>query len=177
MINDITTIYLVYGRATKWSLWDSKYVWVYCSLVIRKRKQQLYGSFTKSYVWLSYSTPTYIAAISYGRLIDWSVWWWHHDMETLNTVLAVCGENRPVTGGYPSQGFTNMELWWFLYCQVAQAHLNKFNNRVIDGSGRDVTLSLPLYIYYIYIYCCYDIYIKYIYIYTVVMSYGWLSRE
>ena len=29
--------------------------------------------------------------------------WWHHDMETLSTLLALCGGNLLVTGGFPSQ--------------------------------------------------------------------------
>ena len=30
--------------------------------------------------------------------------WWHHDMEMLSTLLALCEGNPPVIGGFPSQG-------------------------------------------------------------------------
>ena len=30
--------------------------------------------------------------------------WYHHDMDTLSTLLALCDGNPPVTGGFPSQG-------------------------------------------------------------------------
>ena len=29
--------------------------------------------------------------------------WWRHQMETISTLLALCAENSPVTGEYPSQ--------------------------------------------------------------------------
>ena len=29
--------------------------------------------------------------------------WWRHQMETLSALLALCAENSPVTGEFPSQ--------------------------------------------------------------------------
>ena len=36
--------------------------------------------------------------------------WWHHDMETLSLLLALCEGNPPVTGGFPSQRASNMSF-------------------------------------------------------------------
>ena len=41
-------------------------------------------------------------------------WHRHHrcrDMETLSTLLALCEENTPVTGGFPPQRASNAEFW------------------------------------------------------------------
>ena len=45
------------------------------------------------------------------RYSFWAQWhemltsekWWHHQMETFSTLLALCAGNSPVTGGFPSQ--------------------------------------------------------------------------
>ena len=42
--------------------------------------------------------------------------WWGHDIETLSALLALCVGNPPVTGGFPSQRASNVELWYFLCC-------------------------------------------------------------
>ena len=47
--------------------------------------------------------------------------WWHHDMEMLPSLLALCEGNPPVSGGYPSQRASNAELWYFLSCWSDQA--------------------------------------------------------
>ena len=51
--------------------------------------------------------------------------WWNNGMDTLYTLLILCGENPPVIGGYPSQTASNVELSGFLCCQVAQEQLNR----------------------------------------------------
>ena len=40
--------------------------------------------------------------------------WWRHGMETLSALLALCGGNPPVTGGFPSQraGDAELSLQW-----------------------------------------------------------------
>ena len=38
--------------------------------------------------------------------------WRHHDVNTLSPLLALCGGNPPVTGGFPPQGANNAQLWW-----------------------------------------------------------------
>ena len=42
-------------------------------------------------------------------------------MESLSALFALCAGNLPVTGGFPSQKASNMELWCFLCCQPEQA--------------------------------------------------------
>ena len=32
-----------------------------------------------------------------------SITWWHHQMETFSTLLAICAVNSPVTGEFPTQ--------------------------------------------------------------------------
>ena len=32
-----------------------------------------------------------------------NITWWHHQMETLSTLLAICAGNSPVTGEFPRQ--------------------------------------------------------------------------
>ena len=36
---------------------------------------------------------------------------WHHDMETLSSLLALCEGNPPVTGGFPSQWVSDADLF------------------------------------------------------------------
>ena len=40
--------------------------------------------------------------------------WWRHEMETLSALLALCEENSPATGGFPSQRASHAQLWCFL---------------------------------------------------------------
>ena len=42
-------------------------------------------------------------------------------MEKLSALLALCEENPPVTGGFPSQRVSDAELWYFLGCPLEQA--------------------------------------------------------
>ena len=35
--------------------------------------------------------------------LKWRYSWWRHQMETFSALLALCGGNPPVTGGYPPQ--------------------------------------------------------------------------
>ena len=42
--------------------------------------------------------------------------WWHHDLEMLSSLLALCGGNPPVTSGSPHRGASIVELWCFLCC-------------------------------------------------------------
>ena len=46
--------------------------------------------------------------------------WEHHVMETFSVLLALCGGNPPVTGGFPSQRASDTELWWLLWCTPEQ---------------------------------------------------------
>ena len=41
---------------------------------------------------------------------------WHHDMETLSKLLALCEGNLPVIDGFPSQRASNTELWCAYCC-------------------------------------------------------------
>ena len=41
-------------------------------------------------------------------------------METVSALLDLCEGNPTVTGGFPSQRASNVELWCFLWCQSAQ---------------------------------------------------------
>ena len=45
-------------------------------------------------------------------------------METLSTLLTFCEGNLPVTGGFPSQRFRNVELWYFFVVNLYKL-LNK----------------------------------------------------
>ena len=52
--------------------------------------------------------------------------WRHHHMETFSTSLALCEGNPPlVTGGFPSQGASIVQLWFSLCCQSLNKKLNK----------------------------------------------------
>ena len=46
--------------------------------------------------------------------------WWCHDMETFSSSLALCVGNPPVTGGFPSQWASSVELQCFLGCWPTQ---------------------------------------------------------
>ena len=47
-------------------------------------------------------------------IVIWSQW--RHSMGTLSNLLALCEGNPPMTGGFPSQGASNTQLWCFLCC-------------------------------------------------------------
>ena len=46
---------------------------------------------------------------------------WCHDMERLSALLALCGGNLPIFGGFTFQRASNVELWHCLCCQPEQA--------------------------------------------------------
>ena len=46
-------------------------------------------------------------------LAQWHHSGWRHGMETLSALLALCGENQPVTSGFPSPKACNEERWFF----------------------------------------------------------------
>ena len=41
--------------------------------------------------------------IQFVYLTDVDVSWWHHHMETFSALLAICAENSPVPGEFPTQ--------------------------------------------------------------------------
>ena len=46
--------------------------------------------------------------------------WWHHEMEMISPLLALC-EGYPIaTNGFPSQRANNVELWCFHWCSSEQ---------------------------------------------------------
>ena len=47
--------------------------------------------------------------------------WWRHVIGTLYTFLALCEGNPPVTGGFPSQRASNVELLCLVWCHPEQA--------------------------------------------------------
>ena len=44
--------------------------------------------------------------------------WWHHDMDASCTLLALCEEKPQTTTGFPSQGFSNVDLRYFLFVSL-----------------------------------------------------------
>ena len=46
--------------------------------------------------------------------------WWCHDMETISALLALYDGNPPITDKFPSQRTSNVELWCFPCCELAQ---------------------------------------------------------
>ena len=60
-----------------------------------------------------------------GTCVNWKVSWrWRHDWETLSALLALCEGNPPVTGEFPSQRTSNLELWC-CHCVSLKKMLNK----------------------------------------------------
>ena len=50
-------------------------------------------------------------------LVGWdinNITWWHHQMETFSTLLAIYAGNSPVTGEFPAQKASDAGLWYFL---------------------------------------------------------------
>ena len=47
--------------------------------------------------------------------------WWCHAMEKFSELLCLCEQKQPVTGEFPSQRISNVELWCFLWCWHEQA--------------------------------------------------------
>ena len=66
-----------------------------------------------SYTWWGYGM-TALSALS-------ALTWWCRHMEMLSTLLALCDGNPPVTGGFPSQRTSNVELCCFHCWQTEQA--------------------------------------------------------
>ena len=53
-------------------------------------------------------------------LLSWMLsWWCCNNMEKI--LLTLCKGNPPVTGGFPSQRASNVDLWYFLCCQPEQS--------------------------------------------------------
>ena len=77
----------------------------------------------------------HIAAISYGRHNDSSV-----IMQWCGNALYITGP-LPVTGGYPSQRVSNVDLWCFRCCQPAQAQLNLVMRSPIWPRGGSAVFS------------------------------------
>ena len=50
--------------------------------------------------------------------------WLCHNMETFSALLALCKENPPIIGGFPSQRATNTDLWYF-FVIIMDKQLNK----------------------------------------------------
>ena len=75
--------------------------------------------------------------------------WWRHQMETFSMSLAFCAGNSPVTGEFPAQKASNMELWSFSIC----AWINGWVNSPEAGDLRrhrahyDVTVMLNWFYY------------------------------
>ena len=51
--------------------------------------------------WKSYWMPS--AGNMETLIVYWNLSWWHHQMETFSTLLAICVGNSPVTGEFPAQ--------------------------------------------------------------------------
>ena len=59
--------------------------------------------------------------------------WWHHKMETLSALLAICAGNSPVTGEFPHKGQWREALMLSLMCAWV---LNWVNNGKAGGLKR-----------------------------------------
>ena len=46
--------------------------------------------------------------------------WWRHQMETFSTLLALCTGNSLVTGEFPAQRASKVELWCFIWSASEQ---------------------------------------------------------
>ena len=84
---------------------------------------------------LSATSYPHIAAISYGRHTDSSV-----ITQWCGNALHITGPS-PVTGGYPSQRASNVDLWCFRRCQPAQAQLNLVMRSPIWPRGGSAVFS------------------------------------
>ena len=51
-----------------------------------------------------------------GSLVSFFWSWWPKDIITPVTLMAFCWGNPPVTGGFPSQKVSNLDLWCFIQC-------------------------------------------------------------
>ena len=59
--------------------------------------------------------------------------WWCLDMEILSMLLALCEGNSPITGGFPPQRATNVEVWCFFFvclnnCWAGIRELSQYKN-------------------------------------------------
>ena len=68
-----------------------------------------------------------IIAVHCHRLSSSTVLWQRHDMEMLSAVLALCGGNPSVTGGFPTQMTSKSELGFFLLLLAWTSCWNKVN--------------------------------------------------
>ena len=78
-----------------------------------------------------------------GAVIKCPSMWWRHGMETLSALLALCGGNPPVTGGFPSQRGNNAERWCYLCCQPEQTVQQTVDSPAIWDASE-------------FVWCCYD---------------------
>ena len=51
-----------------------------------------------------------LSSIFSQNMVDDLSSWWHHDIEMVSALLAICGGNRPVTGGFPSPRASKMDF-------------------------------------------------------------------
>ena len=59
--------------------------------------------------------------------------WWRHNMEILPALMALCEGNPPVTGGF-SQMWSDVELWWFIWCHPEQTFKQTIELSLIWGT-------------------------------------------
>ena len=93
---------------------------------------------------------------------DSTYWpWWHQQMETFSTLLALCGGNSPVTGGFPSQRpvmrsfdvFLDLRLnkrlskqsggWWFEMPSCSLWHHQNSNDKNDHAMMRLLCVHYP----------------------------------
>ena len=69
--------------------------------------------------WISYKmSRTHWLILFWAKMFV--VTWWHHEMEMISPLLALC-EGYPIaTNGFPSQRANNVELWCFHWCSSEQ---------------------------------------------------------
>ena len=76
-----------------------------------------------------------------------SGWWWRHQMETFSALLALWAGNSPVTGEFPSQNASDMELWCFLsICALINGWVN--NREAVDLRRHRAHYDVTIMIYF-----------------------------
>ena len=63
--------------------------------------------------------------------------WWHHQMETLSALLALCAGNSPVTGEFPHKG-SDEERWCFLWSAPEQRLSKQSRRRWFETPSRSL---------------------------------------
>ena len=114
-------------RRSRWSLWMDKkfhhtFYWA-CNYFSMPGTKSIYVS-ERRRSWQCYYHKTY-GVTEYG-----------HNMKTLSALLALCGENTPVTGGSSPHRTNNAELWCFFYlcCWPGQPVDRTVKLLVIEGA-------------------------------------------